>query len=292
MFGGIDFIIIALILCGILAGIVRGFLGTFIDLFGIALSLALASFLYRGPVRLMARFGITGSVVELVLFLFTVVVLILTIIISLEALRKKTELRIFVDRFFGGVLGVVEGFVFASGILIITSASFNAATEVQQSKLGPSVARFIPRVYETAERHRLTMPKMIMLPKNYPDEFNVARQGVKFQKLNFAQLEGSICMKCRGTVLFEGYFIKEGAGMVPRFRCVQCGRLSDGCQTFQGFHTIYGTCPVDLAKKEQKFDCGNWFNYEWITPKGACPVDGNEIKSWLWTPPVTYKRSD
>lgn len=289
MFTGVDFITILLVLSGVLLGAIRGFLGTVIDLFSIAVGLALASVVYRAPVHLFRRFQITGSALELTLFILTSIILTMTVVLLLEIWRKRIETKLAVDRIFGGLLGIVEGFIFASGVLIAMSSSYDAGQEIQASRAARYVIRFIPEVYERAERHGITLPKVIVLPSIYTNELKANNQSFRFEKLNFVKLEGSTCLKCGGKVLFEGYFPRNGAGMAPKFVCSQCKRTSDGCQTFEGFHVLYGACPVDLAGKGQWFDCGNWPNHEWIIPRETCPVDNKRIESWEWSPPVSYR---
>lgn len=277
MFTGIDFIIVLLGISGILLGVVRGFVGSIIDLTGITAGLILASIVYEAPVHLFKRFNITGNAVELVCFLLSSVVLVFTIILLLDLLRKRVDIKHFLDRFFGLLPGIIEGFIFAGGILVVMSVSFNSATEIQGSKTAKYVIRFIPKVYEKIERKGVTLPKMIFLPKNYGDEFNPLNKTIQFIRTNFVELEGATCLKCDGKVKFAGYFPKLGVAVIPEFVCTKCGRTSDGCQTYEGFHLLYRVCPVKLAKQKQRFDCGNWPNREIIIPEGPCPVCGTEF---------------
>ncbi|HPP12648.1 MAG TPA: CvpA family protein, partial [bacterium] len=254
MFGGIDFIASTMLLAGVLMGLVRGFLGTLIDLVGIAIGLSLGSFVYLGPVRLFRQFNITGSLVDLLCFVFSVFVLTFTSIVLLDMLRRRADWKHFLDRLGGALLGVGEGLVLASGTLILMSASPRAAGEISQSPVASKVLRFLPEIVERTEKHGLVLPKMVMLPSSYPAEFEVSQKGFRFIKISFTSLEGATCLKCGGKVHFAGYFVRQGASLSPKFVCENCGRTSDGCQTYEGFHLIYGTCPVTLARKGQRFD--------------------------------------
>ena len=51
---------------------------------------------------------------------------------------------------------------------------------------------------------------------------------------------------------------------------------------------LYGKCPVELAEKGEKFDCGQWPNHLLVKPKGPCPVCGKTLDIWKWEPPVPY----
>lgn len=286
MFTGLDFITVLFLLSGVLLGVSRGFLGTLLDLFSLALGILLAGVVYLAPVHLFHTFQITSCILDLILFVLTALILTFVIITLLEIWRKRNETGLALDRILGVIPGLVEGFILASGVLIIISSFSSADQEIQTSRTSQYVIRFLPGIYETAERRGLTLPKLIILPSEYQKEFQPDQKGMRFEKLNFAKLEGATCLKCRGKVHFEGYFPRNGAGLAPKFVCNQCHRTSDGCQTFEGFHLIYGTCPVDLAKKGQWFDCGNWPNYEWILTRGTCPVDNKKSGFWQWPKPV------
>ena len=82
---------------------------------------------------------------------------------------------------------------------------------------------------------------------------------------------------CRAATRFEGYQFSRGTLMSPKFKCPQCDRTSDGCQTFEGFHAIYDACPAELAREGLQFDCGVWTNGWWTVPQGPCPVCGQEF---------------
>jgi len=289
MFGGIDFVAGLMLIGGILMGLVRGFLGTLIDLISIFLGLALGSFVYLAPVRLFRHFNITGIAVEIICFVLSVFVLTFTAITLFEMLRKRVEWKHFLDRLAGAGLGILEGFILSSGILILMSTSSQAATEISQSLVAGKVLRFLPAVLEKMERHNIVLPKLIMLPSSYPEEFEVKHKTVRFTKISFVKLDGATCLKCGGKVHFAGYFVLQGARLTPKFVCSQCGRTSDGCQTYEGFHAIYGSCPVELAKKGQRFDCGSWPNHEWVSPGKTCPVCGKSLEIWEWQAPQAYR---
>jgi len=288
MFTGIDFILILIFFAAIGGGAARGAIGTLIDCAGIFFGLTVGSFAYVGPVRLFAGFKITGTAVEVMMYLFSCIFLTLAFILVLETLRKRVDLKVGIDRFFGGVLGIVNGLLLSSALLIVMSVSCVGGNDVALSKAAGWVVRCIPKAYEAFERKGLTLPKMILLPSGYAGEFGKQEMGARFIKFNFTKLKGATCSNCGGKVRFSGYFTKRGAALVPKFTCPQCGRTSDGCQTYEGFHAIYGACPVDLAYKGGQFDCGNWPNREWITPKGPCPLDGNTLDIFHWRSPVRY----
>ncbi|MCX8082470.1 MAG: CvpA family protein [bacterium] len=285
---GIDIIISILLLSGLLLGIVRGFVSSIFDLIGIAIGIILASQIYRAPANLFERFNIKGNAVDLTFFLLLSLILIATCMFFLDLIRKRVEYKHIIDRILGVAPGTLEGALFTGIILVAMSVSFNSATEVQQSKLSKYFLKYLPPIYEKTDKWKINLPKMIYLPSKYFDEFNSENKEIYFRKINFSQWNGITCMECGGKVKFDGYFLRIGAAIVPKFTCDVCGRISDGCQTYEGFHRLYRSCPVEIAKQKVRFDCGRWTNHKLISPKGQCPVDGNKLDIWEWEPPQSY----
>jgi uncharacterized membrane protein required for colicin V production len=284
---GIDFIILVIFGSGILTGILRGFIGGIIDIIGICGGVTLASIAYKAPVNLFRKFNIIGTPVDILFFHLFSFLFILSIIVGIEVLRKRIYVKHIVDRIFGFFTGIIEGIFFSAFLLNIMSASPNSAREIDNARFSKYITRFAPKIYERSDKIGITLPKLIALPKNYMDEFDKTKLSISFIKVNFYKMKGT-CMKCGGEVEFKGYFIKAGMSVIPEFVCKNCGRTSDGCQTFEIFHFLYNECPVELARKGIKFDCGNFPNHELIMPKIECPVDKNQLQLWEWQPPVKY----
>lgn len=285
---GIDLITAILVLSGILLGIYRGFVASAGDIAGIAGGFAAASLTYTGPVKLLRQFEITGIAAELVCFLLTALFFSLILLMLIESLKKRIDIKHILDRIFGISTGIIEGFIFSGILFFIMSGSFNSAIEVHRSALPKHIIRFMPGVYKQSEKIGIVIPKMIYLPRDYADELNPMNKEIQFLKTDFSDFEGFTCMECGGKVQFEGYFPKIGAAFVPKFSCPDCGRTSCGCQTYEGFHRLYSKCPVDLAREKTRFDCGRWKNRKQISPAGPCPVDNKTLELWLWEPPKEY----
>jgi hypothetical protein len=182
------------------------------------------------------------------------------------------------DRIGGGSFGAGLG-VFLAAVLVMGSGVIpNAAEPVEGSALGMRIISLVPRFHENMESMGLPLPKLVQLPTDYRDELHGINQGLQFVRMNASRLDGSTCIHCRASVDFEGYHFSRGTLMSPRYRCPECSRTSDGCQTFEGFHTIYGGCPVPLAEEGLQFDCGVWENGWWTVPHGRCPVCGEEYR--------------
>ena len=175
---------------------------------------------------------------------------------------------------FGGFFGILLAavLVLASGILP------GAAKPVTASALGPPITALVPRLHENMDAIGIPLPKLVYLPTDYRDEVLGVNRGLQFLQINFSRLDGATCIHCRSPVRFTGYHFSRGTLISPRFECSRCGRTSDGCQIFEGFHAIYGTCPVPLAQEGLRFDCGVWTNGWWTVPHGRCPVCRKEYQ--------------
>ncbi len=174
----------------------------------------------------------------------------------------------------GGLLGSLLFFLLAGAISLLIPPGENAP-------LARLAERAMPRFLILSEKLHIDPPKLVYHPSTFEGEWS--REGLwegkiehRFERLAFSQLDGATCIACGGKVKFLGYLRKDKNPLVPKFQCTKCGRTSDGCQTFEGFHRIYGMCPVDEAKKGIQLDCGTWTNGTWVVPKGKCPVCGKE----------------
>ena len=88
-------------------------------------------------------------------------------------------------------------------------------------------------------------------------------------KRAFAMSGPWTCVACGGSVGFRA-FGHEPHPHRPLFECARCGRRSDGCQTFEGHHALYGACALsgDVPSR-----CGHWL-CGWQKAQGLCPVCG------------------
>jgi hypothetical protein len=87
----------------------------------------------------------------------------------------------------------------------------------------------------------------------------------------FGEQGGWTCVACRGRVEYKG-FGHEPRPRVPLFECQRCGRRSDGCQTFEGHHVLYGYCALEDRVNSR---CGHWL-CSWERARGECPVCGGQ----------------
>ena len=98
---------------------------------------------------------------------------------------------------------------------------------------------------------------------------------------HFLARGGWTCTACGGPVTFMGL----GHHPQPRrplFVCGGCERRSEGCQTFEGHHLLYGGCALDNAAPMR---CGYWRG-AWAAPRGECPICGASSDSLSQSTPA------
>ena len=183
------------------------------------------------------------------------------------------------SRVTGGMVGLLLGLIGMAPFLLLVSLATRESDQLERSRLAQPFLAALPLMYEVPELLGLRVPKVVPVPTNFDSEFGEQpRRWPTFRPINFRSLDGATCIKCRGRVKFVGYRRKEGPLPIPKFRCEGCGRTSDGCQGFESFHEMYKACPVDVAEKGYKLDCGVWTNGELIWPRGRCPVCDKEYR--------------
>lgn len=154
-----------------------------------------------------------------------------------------------------------------------------AEDPVSQSLLAQPLLEVVPLSLKALELTGLRLPRVTMVPRDFEREYALGLPRVPtFRPINFTRIGGSMCIKCRGEVRFVGYKRKNGSFPFPKFQCTQCGRTSDGCQAFEGFHELYHACPFVIANKGARLDCGVWTNGEWVIPQGPCPVCARSLE--------------
>ena len=136
-------------------------------------------------------------------------------------------------------------------------------TPLSQSTLARDVLKLAPTFYFLQERALpADVPRLYMTP-----------EGLQLRKVKYEDLDGSTCIACGGEVRYLGP-AKQGLFYFPLFECTLCGRKSDGCQTFEGFHLFYGRCPWDARTFPQGTKCEIWHAEPPVYPGTICPVCG------------------
>ncbi len=268
----VDALVLLVIAASAVSGARRGVIGAGGDAAAVVLGLALSSFAYPAMAAPLEWLGFPHPLCDLLGFLALAIGVVFLVGWVAAILSRNWSLPKPTDRVGGAALGALMGLLLGSVLLLVSGVITGTAKPVRASLLGASITMLVPKLHETMERAGLPLPKLVQLPRDYREEMGGARQGLQFLRINSVRLDGSTCLHCRTPVHFEGYQFSRGTLMSPRFRCPQCGRTSDGCQTFQGFHTIYAVCPVTLANQGVQFDCGVWTNHWYTVPHGPCPV--------------------
>jgi len=281
----VDLFILVVIAATAFEGARRGLINSAGDVIALVLGLAVGSLTYplaAAPLKWVL--GANSPVAGALGFILMAVATVWLLSWGFAHLAERFEPSAAVSRTGGAAFGAVLGVVLAAVLVLASGLLPGAADPVSKSALGPRITVFVPRLHENLESIGLPLPKLVQLPSDYREELSGMRKGLQFLRINFTRLDGAMCIHCRTPVRFLGYQFVRGTLMAPKFQCPNCGRTSDGCQTFEGFHTIYGQCPVDVAREGVEFDCGVWTNHWYTVPHGPCPVCGKEFRGVKATP--------
>jgi len=275
----VDFFIIVVVGLSALSGARRGLIAAAGDILSLLLGLIIGSLTYplaAAPLR--SIFGFGAAVAGALGFVFLAVLTVFLAGWGFSVLARRLPLSKPANRLGGACFGGFFGILLAAVLVLASGILPGAAKPVTASALGPPITALVPRLHENMDAIGVPLPKLVYLPADYRDEVLGVNRGLQFLQINFSRLDGATCIHCRSPVQFTGYHFSRGTLISPRFRCSQCGRTSDGCQIFEGFHAIYGACPVPLAQEGLRFDCGVWTN-GWATfPHDRCPVCGKEYR--------------
>ena len=275
----VDLFILLVLTGSAVSGARRGLVGAGGDVLSLFLGLALGSIAYPVGSAVMRLFlGSLPALADALGFVAIAALVVAGASWGLTHAARRVLLPPLADRVGGAALGAVFGLVLAAVLVLASGMLSGAAEPVERSLLGGRTVKLVPRLHSTMERVGFPLPKLIQLPADYRDEIEGGRRQFRFARLNFTALEGAMCLHCREPVRFDGYHFSRGLLLSPKFSCPGCGRTSDGCQTFEGFHTIYRDCPVTPAEEGLEFDCGVWTNGWRTVPHGPCPVCGRELR--------------
>jgi membrane protein required for colicin V production len=280
-FNWIDLVIGLLLLYAIIRGIRVGLLKSLFAVIGILAGLLLAKAYYSQLSLLLPKADWLPAVAaDTISFLtiFTVTALVVhycgEFVVSFTARGSLRTL----DQFCGSFIGLALGIALV-GALLITLSAFPLVTsfheQVEQSFLAQPIIENVLLFYdEISGLLNLQLPKITVYTEDIGAFFNSVNTETSFYKIDFRALDQATCFVCGGAVEFLG-FLDNGKGAIsPKFICTSCGRTSDGCQTYEGYHALYDQCPVELGNQGYRFDCGIWTNNSFHRPLGPCPVCG------------------
>jgi len=273
-----DFLIIVLLVAGGYFGHWRGLVRSGGDLVSLLFGLVLTALVYPAGVWFMRLMVGRGPVSDVLGFALTAVGIVFGTNWLISCLAERLQVHPRWDRWGGAGAGVLNAMVLIAAFLPVLSAAPNAGNTLNSSRLAGPFMAGVPWAMEAADRLGTPMPKMVMLPTRFELEGTPQmRHGLQLLRINFSRLDGSMCIKCRGRMRFLGYKRRFPPAISPKFQCEQCGRTTDGCQSFQGMHQLYNECPVNVAKRGVLLNCGVWTNPDSVLPKGKCPVCGREL---------------
>ena len=264
----ISILILVILIFYAASGLRQGLIRQVIHIFGIVLALLLAFRYFDDVGSIVAQYvpisaGISGVVG------FAVIILAVLVIASLighlwSRLARMTPLSM-LDAVGGAAFGLLKGLILVCITLVLISAlPFSGIrSAIDGSAIASGILSYAPTLYSRIERS---------LPADAP-RLMITPEGIRLRRIDFQKLDGATCVACGGKVRFVG-IVQRGYLSAPKFVCARCGRTSDGCQTYQGFHLIYDKCPVDEAKKGFRIDCKVWPNNRFVSPRGPCPVCG------------------
>jgi hypothetical protein len=268
----IDLLILLLIGAGIFAEVRRGLFFALSDIVRIAGGVAAGFAAYSLFHRLFHSY-IAGFVALAVAALAVVTLVPVALrLLKLDPAWGKTGW----GRAAAGIVGLAIGLLIAAVFVPVIGRGGWGREAVPRSVLARPFLQTTPALYYIADALNLDFPMLNARAIRFEDE-GQTEQTALVERINYSRLSGSTCIECRAAVKFAGYHRRFEVAVSPKFVCPACGRTSDGCQTFEGFHKMYGRCPVDVAEALGTIDCGVWPNDRPVYPKGVCPIDGKSV---------------
>jgi hypothetical protein len=268
----IDLLILLLVGAGIFAEVRRGLFFALSDIVRIAGGVAAGFAAYALFHRLSHSY--TAGFIALAVAALAVVTLVPVALRLLE--QDPAWGKTGWGRAAAGIIGLAIGLLIAAVFVPVIGRGGWGREAVPRSVLARPFVRTAPALYYVSDALNLDFPMLNARAIRFEDE-GKAEQATLVERVNYSRLNGSTCIECRAAVKFAGYHRRFEVAVSPKFVCPVCGRTSDGCQTFEGFHKMYGRCPVDVSEALGPIDCGVWPNDRPVYPRGVCPVDGKVL---------------
>ena len=281
VFTWLDAVIAVFFLLALLRGVRAGLIRSFFSILSIAAGIGAAAGYYAALSTLLLKYAAMPIyLADLLSFalIFLAAAAAVTGIGALFATVTRFRVIRVADRIGGAAAGLLIGIAVAGIILVLLSsfpllASFQ--DRVDESRLAPALVESGRGLYDNAAALLpVALPDLAFHPEQLLEQLQPAGRQPGPARIDFRQLDGATCFVCGDSVAFEGYLANSLGSLSPKFTCAGCGRTSDGCQTFEGHHLMYGQCPVVLGRRGYRFDCGIWSNASYHRPAGTCPVCG------------------
>ena len=264
----LDWAIILSLLVSVYRGFRSGLVQQLFGLGGSILALILAFRHYSGlGTALTGWLNISENLGNILAFIILVVG-ISSILAYLGFRWQETNVSspvVFNDGVAGAIFGGLKVLVvWVLILLLMASLPWDALKKpLYESDLAQDVLKITPFFYFLQEE---------VLPAEVPRIF-LTPEGVQIRRVKYEDLDGSTCIACGGKVRYQGKE-KQGAFHFPRFQCTSCGRVSDGCLTFEGYHLFYRRCIWETKAALTGINCQVWPEPVPVYPMLSCPVCG------------------
>lgn len=264
----IDWLIIAVFGLLIFKGFRKGFVQQLFDLIGSIVALILA-FRFNQSLGLVLsmKLGLSEPLANMISFILIVVIIggLVSIIGRIWHRSHKTEPIAVIDGSLGAVFGAVKAALIMMVVLLLLLAiPWDFIQEpIKNSDFANDLLRLTPVFLKLQN---------LTLPADFP-RMVISANGVKWLNLDYSRLGVATCFACGGKVKYNG-LVKAGLLHYPQTICMKCGRVSDGCLTFEGYHMLHQCCPYEKIGVMGTTDCKIWTNPEPAKVKGKCPVCG------------------
>lgn len=281
----LDFVIILFLIFFGFYGYSRGFFSSFIGMFSVFVGLLSALFFYHSFAYIFVKvFKISYEIADLISLVFLLILVSGIIDVILEALAKSIKphpIILKIDKVAGFIFGILSGVLIIGGILVLLSVlpqKTGLSNSLKNSFFTPRITKSVSSFYQKIENQFVgKIPRLIKYPEEvFPKErYKEVIAGTSEEE--WKALDGVNCFACGGKVKYMGikkHIVNGQEVLSPYYVCQNCARHSDSCQTYEGYHKLYGECPAVLARQGYRFDCGMWPNGNFVKPIGRCPVCG------------------
>ncbi len=279
----IDITIVVILIIALVQGIRTGLIRSVFNVAGVAAGIFLAM-MYYAPLGSFVLDYISLPQIAVDVFCFIIIFSVTAVLVNLAGTIFNTvtgfSLIRIADKVGGSTIGLAIGITII-GIALILLTSFPVYAEfpdqVEQSYMAPTIINMTTVIYdELSNVLPFKLPRIATYPESLGGYVSNISSYVEHQSVDFKQLDQATCFACGEPVDFLGYLDNGRGSISPKFLCSGCGRTSDGCQTYEGYHEMYEVCPVELAKQGYRFDCGIWTNHRYVVPEAPCVVCGTE----------------
>lgn len=264
----LDWLITGVFFILIVRGYRRGFFQQFLDLLGSVVALIIAFYFYHRVGSILAGYlKLSEPFANMLAFILIIVLLSGTVSFIGKRWRDSTKIEpvALFDSAIGALLGGLKATVILIiALLIVVSLPFEFCIEqVGASSFANDLLRLAPLFY-VIQNHSLpsSLPRLVVSP-----------EGLQVRKIAPGNLDKATCFACGTKVEYRG-MVRKGLTPYPQTYCPKCRRISDGCLTFEGYHTIHGICPYERLGAVGLTDCKIWPNPEPTIVTGSCPVCG------------------